>query len=147
MRQSSLLYMSKARARPIDCLAASEYLRALPSASPVYFRKDLRSAQTIVSLAERSDHVSADLWRQWLDLEAGVEETCLFEASLCTAVRLITLCWIVMIISLSLSGAVEDAKLRLVLVNFLRREKRCWNVVLGDRVKVPIYLLSHNFCL
>ncbi len=76
-----------------------------------------------------------------------MEETCLFEASLCTAVRLITLCWIVMIISLSLSGAVEDAKLRLVLVNFLRREKRCWNVVLGDRVKVPIYLLSHNFCL
>ncbi len=40
-----------------------------------------------------------------------------------------------MIISLSLSGAVEDAKLRLALINFLRREKRCWNVVLEDRVK------------
>lgn len=64
---------------------------------------------------------------------------------LCTAVRLVTLCGIVMIISVSLSGAVEDAKLRLVLVNFLRREKRCWNVVLEDRVKVPSYRSSHNF--
>jgi len=35
----------------------------------------------------------------------------------------------------SLSGAVENAKLRLVLVNFLHREKRCWNVVLEDGVK------------
>lgn len=49
-------------------------------------------------------------------------ETCLLEASLYRG-KTIMLCGIVMIISLSLSGAVEDAKLRLALVNFCAERK------------------------